>query len=151
MHERRTKPTHPEKISLIAVLSLQGVITALLIPGSVDGEIFKGFIETMLVPVLQPGKTVLMDNANIHKVKGIEKRNNDAGATLQYWPPYSPDLSPIEHCFSKVKEALRSLGAKTLEFLVGGVKKALTDVSENDARGWFNNCGDCIPVAWLPL
>jgi len=141
------KPTHPEKISLIAVLSLHGVIAALLIPGSVNGEIFKGFIETFLVPVLQPGNTVLMDNANIHKVKGIEKLINDAGATLQYLPPYSPDLSPIENCFSKAKEALRSIGAKAFGSLVSGVKNALTDVSEKDARGWFENCGYCIPVA----
>ncbi len=138
------KPSHPKNISLIAVLSLQGVIAALLIPGSVDGEVFKGFIEKILVSVLQPGDIVLMDKLKAHQVKGVEELINGAGATLKFLPPYSPDFSPIENCLSKVKEALRSIGAKTFGPLVKGVKNALTDVSEKDALGWFENCGYCI-------
>ncbi len=140
------KPTHPENISLIVALSLQGVIAALLIPGPVNGEIFKGFVEKILVPVLKPGERVLMDNVPFHKVKGIKELIKGAGAELQSLPPYSPDFSPIENCFSKIKEALRGIGSKTFKTLVTDVKNALTDVSEEDAHGWFHHCGYCIPA-----
>ena len=101
------KPTHPKNISLITVLSLHGVIAALLIPHAVDGEVFKGFIEKILVPVLEPGDRVLMDKLSAHQVNGVEELINGAGATVQFLPPYSPDFSPIEYGLSKVKEALR--------------------------------------------
>jgi transposase len=138
------KPTHPKNISLITVLSLHGVIAALLIPHPVDGEVFKGFIENILVPVLEPGDRVLMDNLKAHQVKGVEQLINEGGATVQFLPPYSPDFSPIENSFSKVKEELRRIGAKTFRSLIKGVKDALNEVSEKDAQGWFANCGYCI-------
>ncbi len=138
------KPTHPQNISLITALSLEGVIAALLIPHAVDSEVFKGFIENILVPVLKPGDKVLMDNLTVHQVKGVEELINEAGATVDFLPPYSPDFSPIENGLSKVKEALRRIGAKTYRSLIKGVKEALNEVSEKDARGWFANCGYCI-------
>ena len=138
------KPTHPKNISLITVLSLEGVIAALLIPHPVDGEVFKGFIEKILVPVLQSGNVVLMDNLTAHHVNGVEELIKEAGATVHFLPPYSPDFSPIENGLSKVKEALRRIGAKTYRSLIKAVKDALNEVSEKDARGWFANCGYCI-------
>ncbi len=64
------KPIHPENISLITVLGLKGVMAALLIPHSVDGEVFKGFIEKIFGAVLEPGDRVLMDKLNAHQTNG---------------------------------------------------------------------------------
>lgn len=138
------KPCHPENVSLIGAVKLHGVTAALMIEGAVDGEIFKGYIEQLLLPTLQPGDTVLTDNLPAHKVAGIEEAIESKGATLEYLPPYSPDLSPIEPCWSKAKEHLRKTAARTLNTLQSGVKKALEAVTESDVQGWFEHCGYCI-------
>jgi transposase len=105
---------------------------------------FKTFVKDLLVPVLQPGDTVLLDNPNIHKGQGIEAAIRATGATLRYLPAYSPDLSPIEACWSKVKESLRSAGARTFLSLQKALKRALDQITESDIKGWFQHCGYCI-------
>ena len=100
------KPTHPQNISLITALSLEGVIAALLIPHAVDGEVFKGFIENILVPVLEPGDRVLMDNLKAHQVKGVEELTNEAGAKVHFLPSYHPiSYRPIHLTFLPLKTA----------------------------------------------
>ena len=107
--------------------------------------IFKYFVESLLVPVLHPGDQVIMDNVRFHKVDGVAQAIEGAGATVEFLPPYSPDFSPIENGFSKIKETLRTLGSKTLETFVDSVKQALTAISTNDTKGWFQHCGYRIP------
>jgi hypothetical protein len=80
--------------------------------------------------MLREGDIVLMDNLKAHKVKGIEDIIRSKGATLQYLPSYSPDFSPIEPCWSKIKESLRSTAARTLRALEKGVTKALNSITE---------------------
>jgi transposase len=139
------KPSNPGKnISLIGAMGIDGVTAAFMLEGSVDAEVFKAFVEKVLAPTLREGDIVLMDNLKAHKVKGIEDIIRSKGATLQYLPSYSPDFSPIEPCWSKIKESLRSTAARTLRALEKGVKKALNSITESDARGWFNHCGYCI-------
>jgi transposase len=91
-------------ISLMGALGLPNITTIIMLEGAVDGEAFETFIEKKLVPTLHPGNIVLMDNINIHKGKEVEKAINSVGAKLQYLPRYSPDFSPIENCWSKLKE-----------------------------------------------
>lgn len=131
-------------ISLVGALSLTGVIAALMIDGAVDGEVFRGFVQQFLVPVLQSGDVVLLDNLPAHKVQGVEAAIVSAGATVKFLPAYSPDLSPIENAWSKVKEALRGTAARKLHGLIKGVKQALESVTATDAQGWFEHCGYCI-------
>ncbi len=117
---------------------------AFSIPGAINGDIFKYFVERYLVPTLKPGDIVLMDNLPVHKVAGIEALITGAGATLKFLPRYSPELSPIELCWSKVKSILRRLSAQNVESLLTAVKNALNAVTEDDAQGWFDHCGYCI-------
>jgi transposase len=86
---------------------------------------------------------VIMDNCSIHKGKDIEKLITDAGATLIYLPPYSPDFSPIENCWSKIKTILRSIGARTYPDLAKAIEEAFTQVSEEDILGWFTHSCYC--------
>jgi len=140
-----SKPRNPGKnVSLVGALSTEGVVTSLLLEGSIDGAAFKAFTEELLVPILQPGDIVLADNLNTHKVTGIEEAINSKGAKLQFLPSYSPEFSPIEPCWSKVKEALRKAAARTFSELEEAVKDALDEVTEKDAKGWFKHCGYCI-------
>lgn len=62
-------------------------------------------------------------------------------AECLFLPAYSPDLNPIEKMWSKVKQILRGIKARTYEDLFAGVGKALDLVSANDAQGWFRSCG----------
>jgi transposase len=131
-------------ISLVGALGIKGVTAAMLVKGAINGEVFKAFVEQVLAPTLQPGDRVLMDNLNVHKVAGIEEIIQSKQAKLCYLPSYSPDFSPIECCWSKVKEYLRSTAARTFDDLQEGIKNALDKVTETDAEGWFKHCGYCI-------
>jgi transposase len=86
-----------------------------------------------------------MDNLSAQKVAGIEQAIESAGARLIYLPPYSPELSPIENCWSKVKTSLRKAKARTREALDAALKEAINCITANDAKGWFNQCGYPLP------
>ena len=92
--------------------------TGLSVPGPIDGETMLFFVEELLVPTLKRGDIVLMDNNPIHKLDEIEDAIEAAGAWVLFLPTYSPDLNPIEHCWSKVKAFLRSLKPRTLPDLL---------------------------------
>ena len=113
---KRARGTRPQKrgknVSLIGAIGLNGLITQVSLFGSTDGLTFEAFIAQRLVPKLWSGACVLMDNCSIHKGEEIEALIAKAGAKLIYLPPYSPDFSPIENCWSKIKSVLRSIGAR---------------------------------------
>ncbi len=89
--------------TLLAALRVTGLTAPGVFDGAIDGESFRAYIEQILVPTLQPGDIVIADNLGAHKVAGIQRAIQAAGATLWYLPPYSPDLNPIELCFAKLK------------------------------------------------
>jgi transposase len=128
-------------VTLLAALSLNGVSAPWMLEGSVDTEAFRLYLEQVLGPALQPGDIVVMDNLSVHKVSGLTELLASRGARLEYLPPYSPDLNPIEKCWSKIKTALRKAKARTLEALEEALKKAFASITESDARAWFNHCG----------
>lgn len=116
----------------------------MLLPGAVDGAAFKAYVQHCLVPTLRPGDIVLMDNLRVHKVAGIETAIAQAQAHVRYLPPYSPDLSPIELAWSKIKAHLRRAAARTYAELQQAVAAAVQNITESDARGWFKHCGYCV-------
>ena len=139
------RPCNPgENITVIAGLSCHGIIAPLMFPGAINGEMFKVYIEQVLVPELKSGDVVIIDNLSSHKAHGIEQMLKDSGMTLKFLPPYSPDLSPMEQAISKIKGELRKIAARSYEPLVDAVKQALSDVSSNNALGWYKGCGYCI-------
>lgn len=130
-----------DNVTLIGGLNRTGVIAPLMFPGSLDGELFKRYVDQILAPQLHPGDTVLLDHLPVHAVKGIAERLARAGATLEFLPRYSPELSPVEHAWSKLKAHLRTAAARNYEALVQAVKDALNKISPNDALHWFQSCG----------
>ena len=99
------------------------------------------FVEEMLVPTLRRGEIVLLDNCLIHKQEEIEEAIEAAGAWVIFLPAYSPDLNPIENCWSKVKTLLRSLKPRSLEELLDALTKAFSSITAQDILGWFKHCG----------
>jgi transposase len=114
------------------------------IEGSVTGDVFEVYINQALIPQLKNGDVVIMDNLSVHKKDGIEKRITAAGAKLIYLPPYSPDYSPIELCWSKFKEFLRAKATRILKELDTAITEGLNIITKEDIIGWFNHCGYCI-------
>lgn len=139
------RPFNPgQNITLIGGLNTSGIIAPLMFPGSLNGDVFKSYVKKVLVPELRPGDTVLLDNLSSHKVRGIEDILAQAGAKLRFLPRYSPELSPIENAWSKIKAELRKAVARSYGSLVDAVKQALEKTSKKDAEGWFKGGGYCI-------
>jgi len=129
------------KTTLLASLSLQGMGEAFLLQGAADGTAFEIYIEQILAPSLHPGQTVVMDNLNTHHSERVRQAIEARDCHLLYLPSYSPDLSPIEPAFSKLKTLLRRKGARTQEELQQAIAEALDAITPDDARGWFTHCG----------
>jgi transposase len=115
--------------------------------GSTDGLTFEAFISQKLVPKLWKGACVIMDNGSIHLGKEVRKLIEDVGAKLIFLPPYSPDLSPIENCFSKIKSLLRSMGARSYPELAKAIDEAFSQVSLSDLSNGFSHCCYCASLA----
>jgi transposase len=116
-------------------------MAAMTVEGSTDAQVFLTYVKTILVPALRPGQVVFMDNLSAHQVDGVQEAIESVGARLEYLPPYSPDLSPIEACWSKFKSILRATAARTRDLLDQAITEALDRITPEDARGWFAHCG----------
>ena len=108
---------HWKTSTFIAGLRQDGLVAPCVFDGAINGELFLAYVEQVLVPTLQPGDIVVMDNLGSHKVAGVRRAIEAAGADLLYLPPYSPDLNPIEQAFAKLKALLRAKALRTVEAL----------------------------------
>lgn len=139
-----TKPRNRgHAVTRIGAMGVNGLVATMTVTGGTDGDVFRSYVDQVLVPQLRPGQVVLMDNLKAHKVPGIRAAIEAVPATLRYLPSYSPELSPIELCWSKVKTILRSRAARTREVLELAWTDALASVTPSDARHWFAHCGYC--------
>lgn len=136
-----TPQSHWQTLTIFAALTTRGLEAPMTIPEPTDGDIFLAYVEQVLCPRLRPGQVVIMDNLSAHKVAGVRELIEAAGARLLYLPPYSPDLNPIEQAWSKVKQILRSLKARTAEALESAVAEALNAITAENAIAWFAHCG----------
>jgi len=127
--------------TLLASLSLDGMGEALILEGAADGLAFEAYIDQILAPSLRPGQIVVMDNLSIHQGERVRQAIQAKGCQLVFLPAYSPDFSPIEQAFSKLKAVLRRIGARTHEALFEAIAQALLTVTAADALGWFTHCG----------
>jgi transposase len=132
---------HGRNVTLIAALSVEGIGAAMALPGALDGPAFAAYVRASLAPALRPGQIVVLDNLAVHKDAAARRLIEARGCRLLFLPPYSPDFSPIELAFSKVKAHLRRAGARTPEGLHAALATALDTITAADARGWFRHCG----------
>jgi transposase len=117
----------------------------LSLSGSADTTAFEIYIERILAPSLQAGQIVIMDNLSTHTGEKVRQALSARGCQLLFLPSYSPDLSPIEEAFSKLKAFLRRIGARTPETLQEARRFALLTITAQDALGWFRHCGYSTP------
>jgi transposase len=137
----KTPHGHWQTTTLIAALGISGMRCSTVVDGTVNGDAFEAFVEQVLVPELQPGDVVVMDNLSSHKRARTRERIEAVGARLAFLPPYSPDLNPIELIFAKVKQLLRSLACRTRDALWNAMQSVLDQVSPADAANCYKHCG----------
>ena len=130
-----------KNVTLISSISVEGMGASLSIEGSSDTESFGLYVRNILAPRLKSGLIVLMDNLSVHRSKWVRELIEERGCQLWLLPSYSPDLNPIEEAFSKVKGLLRKAKARTLELLFEATHRALSAITLEDARGYFEHCG----------
>jgi transposase len=135
---------HWKICTMIGAVRVDGPLICSTLDGPVDKESFTVWVEENLCPSLRPGDVVCMDNLSAHKSPAIRRAIESVGARLEYLPPYSPDFNPIENMWSKVKEALRSAGQRSVDAVGEAVWRALIAVTPQDCRGFFSNCGYAI-------
>jgi transposase len=126
---------------LASMTLLGGMGETMAVEGSTDKEVFEAYVERALAPTLEAGQVVIMDNLPAHKPARVRELIEERGCELIYLPSYSPDLNPIEEAFSKIKAILRRVGARTKEALLDALGEALSAVSAQDARGYFEHAG----------
>jgi len=132
---------HWKTLTLLGAMSLEGLVATMTVEAPTDREVFLAYLEHALCPRLKTGDVVVMDNLSSHKVAGVRELIQAAGAELLYLPPYSPDFNPIEKCWSKLKQALRSAKARSVDALQQAISEAIPSISSSNAQAWFHHCG----------
>jgi transposase len=134
-------PGRRETYSVIAALRSTGVFAPMLLPGAMNTDTLLAWVEQELAPTLRRGDIVVWDNVGFHQSPDVAALVKKRGARIEFLPPYSPDLNPIEEAWSKMKSFLRVAKARAADALVAALDDALSAISAADCTGWFNHAG----------
>jgi transposase len=128
-------------LTFLAALRHDRVAAPCVVDGPINGDIFRAYVEQVLVPALKPGDIVIIDNLGSHKGKAVRAAIRAAGAKLFFLPPYSPDLNPIEQLFAKLKTLLRKAAERTVEATWQRIGDLLKAFSPTECANYFRNAG----------
>jgi transposase len=135
--------------TLLTSMTTGGMGPSMAVEGATTTRVFETYVEKVLVPSLEPGQIVVMDNLGAHRPRRIRELIEERGCELLYLPSYSPDLNPIEEALSKIKHILRKISARTKEILIEAMGRAMAAVSAQDVGGFFAHCGYRTPAQQL--
>lgn len=142
--ERLIEPVphgHWNTTTLVQAIDASGTRAAMMTEGAMNTLVFNGFLEWLLVPKLRPGDVLVMDNLACHHNDRAVEMVEATGARIEFLPPYSPDLNPIEKIFSKLKGLIRSAAVRTQRLLESATADALSLISASDCHHCFESCG----------
>lgn len=132
---------HGRGVTLVGALGLRGLLAPLSLEGALDTVAFDSYVQRVLASQLRPSDIVLLDNLPVHVSSQIEAAVAAVKAEVMWLPAYSPDFSPIEECWSKVKALVRGRAPRTPKELDAALGDALAAVTPDDIEGWFRHCG----------
>jgi transposase len=127
--------------TLLSSMSMEGMGPSLVVEGATNSEVFEAYVERVLAPTLRRGQVVVMDNLSAHKGERIRELIEGRGCELVFLPSYSPDFNPIEEAFSKIKGLMRKAAARSREALLHAIGPAISAITDQDVRGFFEHCG----------
>jgi transposase len=136
-------------VTLLASMTREGMGPCIAVEGATTKAVFEAYVEEAVAPSLRPGQVVVMDNLSSHKGRRVRELIEGRDCELLYLPPYSPDLNPIERAFAKLKASLRRVQARTLGALIEAMSRALGEITDRDASGFFGHCGYHAPAQLL--
>jgi len=136
---------HGPNVTCLAALTTTGVGPSIVFAGALDGDLFAHWVADYLVPTLQPGQIVILDNLSVHKHADAREAIEAAGCQLRFLPAYSPDFNPIELVFSRLKAHLRKTGARAMAPLMDAIGTGLNAVTADEARACFRHAGYISP------
>ena len=142
---------HWKTTTFVAALRSDGLTAPTVVDGAMTGDLFVAYVEQQLVPTLRPGDVVVMDNLSSHKRAAVRATIEGAGCRLEYLPPYSPDLNPIEQAFAKLKALLRKAGERTITGLWDFLGQSLDAFAPAECLNYFRNCGYAATPTSNPL
>jgi len=128
-------------MTFLAGLRHDRITAPCVFDGPINGASFLAYVEQVLVPTLQPGDIVVMDNLGSHKGSAVRAAIRAAGARLFFLPPYSPDLNPIEQLFAKLKTLLRKAAERTLEATWQRIGALLDRFTPDECAAYLTNAG----------
>jgi len=132
---------HGVNLTVVGAIALDGVRALMAYEGGTTRAAFMRFVRDALLPSLNHGDIVVMDNLSAHHCEGVRAAIESVGASVLYLPPYSPELNPIEMTWSKLKGLLRRHEARSLRHLAAALSTSSTEISNSDLRGWFHHAG----------
>jgi transposase len=137
-----------KRLSVLSALGTEGFLATMSIDDAIDGDTFAAYLDQVLLPLLherKPDAVLVMDNLRPHKTPAVRAVLDGSGFAYRYLPSYSPDLSPIEPGWAKVKAYLRRVAARTVEALQHALAPALDSITTQDAAAFFRHCGYACP------
>ncbi len=138
---------HGPHVTCLAALTPTGIRAPLVITGAMDGPVFLMWVHDWLLPTLDRGMTIVLDNLNVHRNAAVRAAVEAAGCHLRYLPAYSPDFNPIELVFAKLKAHLRGVAARAFDSLVDAIGEGLAQITTADIAGYYRHCGFTQPDA----
>ena len=132
---------HWKTTTFVAALRTSGMVAPMVLDGPINGVAFQAYVDQVLVPDLEPGDIVVMDNLGSHKGAGVRAAIEAAGASLLYLPPYSPDFNPIENAFAKLKAMLRKAAERTVDGLWNAIGRIIDTVTPEECANYFAAAG----------
>ena len=139
---------HWKRLSVLSALGIEGILATMSVEAATDGDTFAAYLDQVLLPALherKPDAVLVLDNLRPHKTPQVQAVLDGSGFAYRYLPPYSPDLSPIEPGWAKVKSYLRRVAARTVEALEQALAPALDSITAQDAKGFFRHCDYACP------
>src|SRR3546814_727583 len=132
---------HWNTMTFLAALRHDRIDAPCLFDGPINGERFLAYVEQALVPTLEKGDIVIMDNLGSHKNRAVRQAIRKAGAHLLFLPKYSPDLNPIEQVFAKLKALLRKAAERSIGDVTQRIGKLLDAFSPQECANYLRNAG----------
>lgn len=130
-----------KNMTLLAGITLDGMTAPFVVEGAVTTAVMETYLQHILLPTLRVGDVVILDNLSVHHAATVTQLLTQHGCQVLFLPPYSPDFSPIENAFSKIKTILRRLRAQTVDALLEAIVQALDAITPWNAIGYFTNAG----------
>jgi transposase len=135
---------HWKRLTVLGALGIDGMLATMSIEAATSGAVFHAYLEQVLLPQLRrtkPDAVLVLDNLRAHKTAAVRRLLDGSGCAYRYLPPYSPDLTPIEPAWAKLKAELRRVAARTTETLHQALGPALDTITAQDASGFFRHAG----------